>query len=50
MGVSGQVLRHPFATALFVAGEHPKVVQALLLLRGAGPDGEQIELLQADVL
>ena len=30
MGVSGQVLRHTFATALFARGEHPKVVQSLL--------------------
>ena len=30
MGVSGQVLRHTFATALFARGEHPKVVQEML--------------------
>ena len=30
MGVSEQALRHTFATALFAASEHPKVVQSLL--------------------
>lgn len=30
MGVSGQALRHTFATALFKRREHPKIVQSLL--------------------
>ncbi|CAA9369361.1 MAG: hypothetical protein AVDCRST_MAG93-8278 [uncultured Chloroflexia bacterium] len=30
MGVSGQVLRHTFATAQFARGGPPKIVQSLL--------------------